>query len=99
MKLPNFSCPNRVRAIEFSFLRQGIPMAERCFIIDAEGAQFHSQTALHILACFLAFSTPGPLADFKPIQTRYIFLFLFLKNRDKEPRIENIIKKKMQNAR
>lgn len=74
-------------------------MAEHFFIIDAEGAQFHSQTALHVLARFLAFFTPGPLAHFKPIQTCYIFLFLFLKNLDKEPRIENIIKKKMQNAR
>lgn len=68
-------------------------MAGHCFITNAEGAQFHSQTALHVLARFLAFSTPGPLAHFKPIQTSYIFLLLFLKNLNKEPRIENIIKK------
>lgn len=77
-----------VRSKEFSFLRRRIPTAGHCFIIDAEGAQFHSQTVLHVLAHFLAFSTHGPLAHFKPIQTSYIFLLLFLKNLDKEPSIE-----------
>lgn len=40
-------------------------MAGHCFIIDAEGAQFHSQTVLHVLAHFLAFSTHGPSSSFQ----------------------------------
>lgn len=58
-------------------------MAGHCFITDAEGAQFHSQTSLHVIVCFLAFSMPDPLAHFKPIQKSYRFLLLFLKNPEK----------------
>lgn len=58
-------------------------MAEHCFITDAEGAQFHSQTSLYVIVCFLAFSVPELLAHFKPIQTSYRFLLLFLKNPEK----------------
>lgn len=43
-------------------------MAGHCFITDAEGAQLHSQTSLHIIVCFLAFSVPDPPAHFKPTQ-------------------------------
>lgn len=44
-------------------------MAGHCFITDAEGAQFHLQTSLRVIVCFLAFSMPDPLAPFKPTQT------------------------------
>jgi len=74
-------------------MRQRIRTAGHRFIIDAKGAQFRSQTALHILAHFLAFSTAEPLSHFKLIQTSYIYLLLFLKNSDKEPRTENITKR------
>lgn len=85
-----------VRATEFSFLRQRIP--RHCFIIDAKEAQFHSLTVLHVLAHFLACFTHGPLAHFKPIQTSYIFLLLFLKNLDKEPSTEKHKRCKMQGS-
>lgn len=58
-------------------------MAGHCFITDAEGRQFHSQTSLHLIVYFLAFSVPDPLAHFKPIHTSYTVLLLFLKNPEK----------------
>lgn len=71
-------------------------MAGHCFITDAEGAQFHSQTSLLVIVCFLAFSVPDPLPHFKPIQTSHRFTLLFLKKIQKNHReLKTQLKKKI----
>lgn len=54
-------------------------MAGQCFITEAEGAQFYSQTSLHVIVYFFPFSVPDPLAHFKPIKQATDFCFCFWK--------------------